>query len=119
MKLLPSKTNSDCHLLNNRVQASVSLLNSCNQNMDGVMMLLGPCHQQTLNSMERRKVLSPGSPGLISTSSVTLDTLAMDTLRVWQHFVSCKAMANVRDDLYRKNWLTVENKLTSRKLISP
>lgn len=100
------------------MQASVSLLNSCNQDMDGVMMLLGPCHQQTLNSMER-KVLSPGGPGLISTSIVTLDTLTMDTLRVWQHFVSCKAIANVRDDLYRKNLLIVENKLASRKLISP
>ena len=44
--------------------------------------------------MERRKVLSPGGrgfhPGLISTSSVTMDTLTMDTICVWQHFVSCK-----------------------------
>ena len=159
------------------------------------MILLGPCHQQALNSMERRKVLSPGGrgfhPGLISISSATMDTLTMDTICVWQHFVSCKvrklshsvvsdslrprglqptrllspwnfpgkstgvgcqfllqgifptqglnlgllhcrqtlyrlsrfvsckAMANVRDDLYRKNLLIVENKLSSGKLISP
>lgn len=68
--------------------------------------------------MERRKVLSPGGPvfhpGLVSTSSVT-----MGTIRVRQHFVSCEVMANVRDDLYGKNLLTAENKLTSRKRISP
>lgn len=68
--------------------------------------------------MERRKVLSPGGsgfqPGLVSTSSVT-----MGTIHVRQHFVSCEVMANVRDDLYGKNLLTVENKLTSRKRISP
>ena len=57
MKLFPSKTNCYCRLLNNRhqVQACVPLLNSCHQNMDGVMMLLGLCHQQQLNTWKEEK----------------------------------------------------------------